>query len=83
LTLRPGIRTTAAISFSLRPKSPVLSFVLVSAVRTTVVLADPDVTTKVSPDRDVIIPLTPVAPAADDDSHTNRHVAVRRPSVAP
>src|ERR1700740_1706291 len=78
LTLSPGISTALDICCLSRPKSPFLSLVVVSSVRTTVVFPSADFTIKVSPVRVLIIPLTlalsPLAPQPYTDVRKNNAI---------
>src|SRR5258708_14067825 len=83
LTLSPGISTVLDMYSFLKPRSPLLSLVLVSSVRTTVTFRPELLTSKVSPVREMIIPLTSVfsslAPKTDPAGRKNiviRHATI-------
>src|SRR5215467_4638883 len=83
-TLRPGISTVLAMNSFRSPSIPLLSFVFVSSVRTTVVFPFGPFTTRVSPVREIIIPFVlTFSPSEENvDLHVNRHTSVRITAVA-
>src|SRR5215469_5960274 len=83
LTLSPGISTVSANCSLSRPKSPLSSFVLVSAVRTTVTFPPGPFTISVSPVRAMIIPLTSVSSALATRAIPNvsKHIAPRLTTI--
>jgi hypothetical protein len=70
-TFNPGISTTLDSSSLPTPKSPVLSLVLVSSVKTTVRFPDADLMIIVAPARSVINPLTSALSPIEAKAHND------------